>query len=55
MAGKDDLIRLNVEIPRDLWRKARMRAAETDRDLRDVVIEALEAALAKAPKKGGAK
>jgi hypothetical protein len=50
MAEKD-LIRLNVDVPKDLWRRAKMRAVETDRDLRDVVIAALEAALAKPMKK----
>ena len=47
----DQRIRLTVEIPKELWRRAKVRAAETDRDLRSVVIEALEVALAK-PKKG---
>ena len=46
-------VRFTVELPRDLWRRARMRAAETDRDLRDVVIEALETLLGAKPKKGG--
>jgi hypothetical protein len=48
-----DLIRLNVEVPRDLWRKAKIRAAETDRDLKDLVIEALENYLGAKSKKGG--
>ena len=45
-------VKLTVEIPKELWRRAKVRAAETDRDLRSVVIEALEAALGK-PKKEG--
>lgn len=45
--------KLTVEVPKELWRRAKMRAVETDRDLRDVVIEALEVALGKPPKKGG--
>lgn len=49
----DDVVRLNVEVPRELWRRAKVRAAETDRDLRQVVIEALEATLGKPSKKGG--
>lgn len=44
------LVRLNVEIPKGLLRRAKVRAAESDRDLRTVVIEALEAALPKAKK-----
>ena len=45
-------VKLTVEIPKELWRRAKVRAAETDRELRSVVIEALEAALGK-PKKEG--
>jgi hypothetical protein len=44
-------IRLNVEVTKDLWRRAKLRALDTDKDLRDVVIEALEALLAKPPKR----
>jgi hypothetical protein len=33
---------MTVAIPRTLWRSAKIRAAEQDRDLRDVVIESLE-------------
>ena len=51
--AKADLIRLNVEVPRELWRRVKIRAAETDRDLRQVVIDALEAALGPKAKKGG--
>jgi hypothetical protein len=47
-------IRLNVEIPRELWRLAKIRAAETEKDLRELVIMALENFLgAKSKKKGG--
>jgi hypothetical protein len=44
--------KLTAEIPRELMRRVKIRAAETDREIRDIVIEALEAALAKPPKKG---
>jgi hypothetical protein len=40
-----DMARLNVEIPRDLWRRAKQRALDTDRSLKEVVIDALEATL----------
>lgn len=40
-----------IVIPEDLWRRARVRAAETDRDFRSVVIEALEQLLSKPAKK----
>lgn len=46
-------IRLNVEISKELWRRAKQRALDSDKDLRTVVIEALEAWLSKGPKKGG--
>lgn len=46
-------VKLTVEIPKELWRKAKVRAAETDRDLRSVVIDALQAALGDKVKKGG--
>jgi len=36
-----DLVRLNVEIPRDLWKRAKMFALEHDSDLRTLVIAAL--------------
>ena len=40
--SQKDLVKMTVAIPRALWRAARVRAAEEDRDLRDVVIESLE-------------
>lgn len=51
--GDEDLIRLNVEVPKELWRRAKIRAAENDLDLRQIVIEALELYLGGKPKKGG--
>ena len=47
-----DKAKLTVEIPRSLWKAAKQRALDTDKDLKTVVIEALEAALSK---KGGSK
>lgn len=52
MADEGQTARLTVEVPKELWRRAKMRAIETGRDLRTVVIEVLEAVLAKPPKKG---
>jgi hypothetical protein len=57
----DDLVKMTVEIPRSLWRSAKIRAAEQDRGLRDVVIESLERYLASSGgesqtgKKGGSR
>jgi hypothetical protein len=46
---------MTVLVPKSLHRRAKVRAAETDVDMRTVVIRALEAFLASRPKKGGAK
>jgi hypothetical protein len=48
-----DKARLTAEIPRDLMRRVRVRAAETDREIRHIVEEALEQYLASKPKRGG--
>jgi len=45
--------RLTAEIPKELMRRLRIRAAETDREIRQVVVEALELVLAEKHKKGG--
>ena len=42
---KQEMVRLNVEVPKDLWRRAKQRALDTDKDLRTVVIELLERGL----------
>ena len=42
-----------IVIPIDLWRRARIRAAEIDSDFRGVTIRALEEFLARPAKKGG--
>jgi hypothetical protein len=38
----EDLVKMTVAIPRTLWRSAKIRAAEQDRGLREIVIESLE-------------
>jgi hypothetical protein len=50
-----ELVKTTIAIPRELWRRARVRAAEEDADFRTVVMRALEMYLrpTKAPKKGG--
>ena len=45
--------RLNVEIPKELHKRAKQRALDRDTDLRTIVIEALEQYLNGKPKKGG--
>lgn len=49
----DEKARLTAEIPKELMRRVRVRAAETDREIRDIVIEALETFLDAKQKKGG--
>jgi hypothetical protein len=53
MRSRTDLVRLNVEVPKDLLRRLKQRALDSDVDLRTVVITALVAALAKPMRKGG--
>lgn len=38
----DDLVSLNAQIPRGLWRKAKMLAAARETSLKQVVIDALK-------------
>lgn len=49
---KADKVKLTVEVPRSLWRAAKVRAAEEERDLREIVIDGLTMYLA-GKKKGG--
>jgi hypothetical protein len=49
----EDLVQLTVRIPRSLWKRAKLRAVEEERDLREIVMESLEAYLRTKPKKGG--
>jgi hypothetical protein len=53
LLSKEGLVRLNVDVPKELWRRAKQRALDLDTDLRTVVIEALEATLSRPSKKGG--
>jgi hypothetical protein len=55
MSARGDRIKLTVEIPRALWKRVKHQGIEEGRDLWLIVTEALEAYLAKAEKKGGAK
>lgn len=49
---KGDKVKLTVEVPRSLWRAAKVRAAEEERDLREIVIDGLTMYLA-GKRKGG--
>jgi hypothetical protein len=46
-------VKYSVELPEDLWRRARMRALEELTDLRALVIEGLELRLARSRRKRG--
>jgi hypothetical protein len=48
MPKEEPMVKMTVLVPKDLHRRAKVRAAETDKDMRDVVIAALEAFLSKA-------
>ena len=50
---KEELVQVTVRIPRSLWKRAKVRAAEQERDLRDLVMEGLERCLGEKLKKGG--
>jgi hypothetical protein len=45
-----DVVKTTVDLPRALWREAKVRGMDTGLDLRQIIIAALEAYLAK---KGG--
>ncbi len=46
------LVKTTVDLPQDLWRAAKIRAMDERKDLRSVIIEALEGHLTVKPKKG---
>ncbi|HTO87785.1 MAG TPA: hypothetical protein VMR54_09705 [Thermoanaerobaculia bacterium] len=46
-------VKYSVELPEDLWERAKMLALRERTDLRRLVIEGLELRLAKAAKKKG--
>ena len=45
MAERADTVKTTIELPGELWRKAKMRAVDERTDLRSVVIAALDAYL----------
>jgi hypothetical protein len=45
-------VKMTVAIPRALWKRSKLRAVEEERDLRELVIEALERYLAGKSRKG---
>jgi hypothetical protein len=44
-------VRITVDTPESLWQQAKMRAVEERRDLRAIVLEALEAYLKIKPRR----
>lgn len=56
MAGKakeGQTVKTTVELPEELWRKAKIRAMDERSDLRSVIIDALEALLKQKSKREG--
>ncbi len=47
------MVRTTVELPEDLWRRAKVRAVDERSDLRSVIIAALEAYLRTRTREGG--
>lgn len=45
------IVKTSLSLPRDLWKRAHVRAMDEDRDLQDVIVAALELYL-KTPLKG---
>ena len=52
MEKREEKVKMTVAIPRSLWKKSKLRAVEEERDLRELVIDALERYLG-GTKKGG--
>lgn len=48
-----DLKKTSLELPLDLWKRAKVRAAQEEADLREVIIRSLEAYLKTPLPKGG--
>jgi hypothetical protein len=44
--------KVTVLLPRELWKRAKIQSIKEDRDLRELVIEALERYLSTKEKKG---
>ena len=47
-------VKTSIEIPKELWRAAKIRAMDEKKNFQDIVAEALREFLKK-PKKGGSK
>jgi hypothetical protein len=47
-----DEVKVTVTIAKELWKRAKIQAIKEDRDLRELVIEALERYLSAKEKKG---
>jgi hypothetical protein len=48
----DEEAKVTVMLPRDLWKRAKIQAIREDRDLRELVVEALQSYLTEKEKKG---
>ena len=52
MKHVEDRVKVTVFLSRALWKRAKFQAVEEERDLREIVTDALEDYLAKQPKGG---
>ncbi len=52
-AKRTDIVKTTMALPRDLWKRARVRAIDEDRDLQDVVVSAVEEYLRKPLRRQG--
>jgi hypothetical protein len=48
---KEGTVKTTVELPEELWRKAKIKAMDDRTDLRSVIIAALESHLRRTPKR----
>ncbi len=46
MEEAEERVKMTVAIPHSLWKRSKFRAVEEERDLREIVIDALERYLA---------
>jgi hypothetical protein len=52
MERAEEMVKMTVAIPRALWKRSKLRAVEEERDLREIVIEALQRYLERKSEKG---
>ena len=51
--SRSDVVKTSVALPRELWKRAHVRALDEDRDLQDVIASAIELYLKSPLKRAG--